>query len=300
MKILIPYDGSPNAENALRALKTFGTEQRHEVLFAVTNVWLAESADEFSQAFRTRARKLADSGRGSYTSSLRNWEQEIALRNELQRRIPQMFPLWKIRVETMPGYSLVSSEILEKAETWEADVVLLGARDVFAFEKNGYGAGVLRVLKSAPCSVHLAREDDSQTAHADVSKTKIAVLLGKTADAARIAAERDWSPGSEVCIFAPNAEKALIDEAADALKRSGLKISTVAPRENEPAVLSEAVLEMNPAYLFIEDAVSQDEAENFGRRQFARDLEELLRRAKCPVELVRKSFGKTQAMRSAA
>ena len=69
-----------------------------------------------------------------------------------------MFPLWDVCVETLPGFSLVSSEFLEKAERSKAGIIVIGMRDIFAAETTGSGAGALKVTEEAACNLLFARE----------------------------------------------------------------------------------------------------------------------------------------------
>ncbi len=133
MKILIPYDGSQNAENALRDLSEAGLPPgRHEVLIVVTDVWLPETAEEFERARAARRLKVERSGMCSYIPARRKLEEERFLSCEARELLSSMFPSWDIRVETLPGRILVSSEVSERAETWGAQLIILGSRDNFA------------------------------------------------------------------------------------------------------------------------------------------------------------------------
>ena len=159
MKILIPYDGSKNAEKALRDLSEAGLAggDRHEVLIVVSDVWLTESVEEFFSACAARRRKVEISGACSYISAQRRLEEERFLSREASERLSSMFPSWDARVETLPGMSLASSEVLERAETWGADLIILGSGETGAAAQTfSQGTGAARVAKEAACAVRVA------------------------------------------------------------------------------------------------------------------------------------------------
>lgn len=156
MKILIPYDGSKNAEAALQSLQTAGFGENHEALILVADVFLPETPDEFWFAVAERRRKTQMSGYSSHVPARRRLEEEQFLLRELRERVSKMFPSWKVRVEALPGDSLASSEILQVAEKCQPDVLVIGQKSVSAAEKSGYGRGARRVAKEADCRIYFA------------------------------------------------------------------------------------------------------------------------------------------------
>jgi nucleotide-binding universal stress UspA family protein len=161
MRILIPYDGSQNAENALRDLSEAGfAGGKHEVLVVVSGVWLPETAKEFERARAARWLKVERSGMCSYIPARRKPEEERLLISEARERLSLMFPSWDVRVERLPGRSLVSSEILQRAETWGAELIILGGRDDFVTAQSvGQGTGAARVAKEARCAARRSGQE---------------------------------------------------------------------------------------------------------------------------------------------
>jgi nucleotide-binding universal stress UspA family protein len=160
MRILIPYDGSENAENALRDLseaRFAGGGRKHEVLVVISDVWLPETTEDFFRACAARRRKLETSGMCSYVPARQKLEEERLLCREASERLARMFPSWDIRVETLPGMSLPASEFLQRAETWGADLIILGSTDDYAAAQTvRQGTGAARVAKEARCAVRIA------------------------------------------------------------------------------------------------------------------------------------------------
>ncbi len=126
MRILIPYVGTKNAENALLKLENNEFGKDVEIMIVITDIFMAESPDEISETRCKRRLDFESSGTCSYISSRWKLEEERFLVNKIQSRLSADFPSLNIKVETLPGYSLVSSELLEKAGRWKADLIILG------------------------------------------------------------------------------------------------------------------------------------------------------------------------------
>lgn len=157
MRILIPYDGTKNAENALLELKNVEFRQDDEILIVITDVFLPESAEEFLKAKKERLLNLEKSGTCSYSPARRRLEEERFLAREIRHCLLSFFPAQNIQIKTLPGLSLVSSEVLGKAARWQADLIILGSLEGgLDATKNGYKSGLWRVALEAECSVRLA------------------------------------------------------------------------------------------------------------------------------------------------
>lgn len=162
MKILLPYDGSKNAEDALNRLQSAGFGENHELRVLVADVFLPDTPDEFWRASADRRRKMLVSGNSSHVPARRRQEEEQFLLRELRGRVPEMFPSWKTRIEVLPGDSLASSEILEIARKFQPDVLVLGQKSVSAtgaVENTAIGGGARRVAKEADCRIFFAGDD---------------------------------------------------------------------------------------------------------------------------------------------
>ena len=92
-RVLIPYDGSENAETALDTLKAAGLPPELEVLVAVTQVWLPLSPYDITRAVSARRMKVLTAGVSSFVPALRDYEEQRVLSLEAEKRIGAMFPL---------------------------------------------------------------------------------------------------------------------------------------------------------------------------------------------------------------
>lgn len=169
MRVLIPYDGTINAENALLELYYVEFGRDDEILIVITDVFLAESFEEFSNVRRKRRLNFESSGNSSYAPARRGYEEELFLAKEIRDRLSFELPALNISVETLPGFNLVSSELLAKAARWKPDLIILGTQeDPTNEEDDGYNSGLWRVVSEAECEVRLIRE---RPTHARVIET---------------------------------------------------------------------------------------------------------------------------------
>src|SRR5687768_4947698 len=152
MKILVPYDGSPNSDIAMESLRSAEFALcGHEVLAVVTDVWLHHSLEEFRSIRAGRTLQMERSGISSCAPALRIHEEERFLSGEVRRLLETNNPSSHIRVETLPGISLVSTEFVERAESWGAELVILGSQGA------SIAPGARRVASEVRCSVRIAR-----------------------------------------------------------------------------------------------------------------------------------------------
>ncbi len=173
MKVLIPYDGTKAAENALLELQNADFGQTDEIVIVITDIFLPDSAEEFSKARRRRQLKLENSGNCSYIQARRQLEEEKLLSREIHNRMSSEFPAWNVRIETLPGFSLVSSEILAKAARAKPDLIILGLQESEADSTNdAYRSGLWRVVSEAECPVRLARGNNPDNA-AEILKRRM-------------------------------------------------------------------------------------------------------------------------------
>jgi len=292
MKIMIPYDGSKNTEKALSALRRRAdfAQAQHDALIVVSDVWLADSAEEFSRAVRERRLKVARAGVSSHAPALSAWEEERVLSREALDRVTSMFPLWNVKVETLPGFSLVSSEMLEKAERSKVDVIVIGAGKSFPDDGKGFGGGALRVANEATCNVFLARDEASSGRREadEYLPNRVALVLNGTSADERIvntAARRKWAQNSQTRIVLGGANRPLISEtqAGELLKTSGLNVSVVKPKDSSPLAAVRAVIDWNPDSVL---ACGERSGTN-GRHSLKAETRDLLQRTNSSVELVR-------------
>jgi nucleotide-binding universal stress UspA family protein len=240
MKVVFAYDGSECADAAIEDLRRAGLPADAKItVLSVAENWLPPpSSLEF----------LAEVDRV---------KEYRALAERAAIRLHEVNPHWAIQAESPIGSP--SSQIIEKADEWKPDLIVVGSHGRTALGRLIFGSVSLKVLHEARCSVRIARGRTVEPG------TPVRLLIGidgsKYANAAVSAvAERTWPAGTEVRLVngmwkMPAAtanqmlseiaawvarENARIKEAMDAafstLKAAGLKASVVL-KDDEPRQL---------------------------------------------------------------
>src|SRR5687767_4655218 len=75
-KVIIPYDGSENAEAAFGYMRRAGLPQNLDALVAVTNVSLPLSPSEITRAVIARRMTVLTAGASSFAPALRDYEEQ--------------------------------------------------------------------------------------------------------------------------------------------------------------------------------------------------------------------------------
>ena len=129
LRVFIPYDGSETSEAVLNNLTRAGLPQELEALVAVTQVWLPSSPEEITGAVNARRMKLLTSGISSFVPALRDYEEQRVLSREADDRIRSIFPLGNVKTENMQDVTAVARDILRRAKTWGAELIILRIED---------------------------------------------------------------------------------------------------------------------------------------------------------------------------
>ena len=156
-RVVIPYDGSDGAETAINDLKRAGLPQKFEALVAVTEVWLPSSPYEITRAVSARRLKLLTSGLSSFAPAMRDCEEQRILSREADNRIRSMFPSASVTIEAMQESTSVMSDIVQKAKSYGAELIVLGAQVSPSPDITDYAGPALSVARAAHCSVRIAR-----------------------------------------------------------------------------------------------------------------------------------------------
>jgi len=241
MKVLVAYDGSERADAALDDLRKAGlpSDAQIKVLSVVENWLTPPSGLEIIEHIDRDQEYPALARRGGV-------------------RLVSMEPGWYVRSES--GVGSPGTVIIEKADEWGADLIVVGSHGRTALGQFFFGSVSQKVLHEARCSVRVARgrieEPDAPV------RLIIGVDGSKGAEAAvEAVAGRKWPAGSEARIV--NAtwptpqityhrpigpiikwiaeEKArvgkMIDEAAGKLRAAALRTDVVEKEEDPKRLL---------------------------------------------------------------
>ncbi|HKO95673.1 MAG TPA: universal stress protein [Pyrinomonadaceae bacterium] len=303
IKVLIPYDGSQNADAALHELRRAGLPQALDVIVAVTNVWLPLSPYEITLAVSARRLKVLSAGSSSFAPALRDYEEQRALAFEAERRISSSFPSGKVRVEAMQDTAAIGNEILRKARQWGAELIIVGSNSSPSPHITDYAGPALKVAREAHCSVRIARGSDRP----DDSAVRIVIGVEGSMSASDVVdavTDRNWPPASETRLVAVRNDgprdprryadtTVTLDQAAQELRAKGLTVS-IAVRDGKPQdVLLHEAREFAADCIFIDSrGLGLEFDGGYDRTGLGKVAAALVLGAHCSVEVVRaKNFG---------
>jgi len=156
-KVLFAYDGSACADIALHDLQLAGLPADIECqVLTVADVWLPPEETESDEGVvstldpRIQARVFALRQRARSKVA-----EAAAIAKRGANILQSIFPSWKISDEALadsPGWG-----ILNRAESWPADLVVLGAHGMSTTERIMIGSVSRKVLSHVSCSVRIAR-----------------------------------------------------------------------------------------------------------------------------------------------
>ena len=204
MKILIGYDGSKSAEAALDDLQGAGLPADCEALvFSIAEVWLPPQSfngngagvkpDDYKEAHL----------RKHYEKNKRAVGEAETFAHHACHRLRENFPGWKITAEAT--YGSPGWEILDKADVFEPDLIVVGSHGRTAIGRFFLGSISNKVLTEAKCSVRVAR------GKVEVDPSPVRVVIGfdgspgSKAAVAAVAA-RGWRDESEIRLVAAISE----------------------------------------------------------------------------------------------
>lgn len=287
MKILIAYDGSGCADAALDDLRWAGLPEEVECkVLSVIETWLPPPS-------------------GLEVVQHIDREQEfLTLAARAAMRVTKARPAWQVNAEV--GIGSPASVILEKADEWKPDLIVLGAHGRSALGRFVFGSVSQKVLHEAKGSVRVAR------AHADEPARPVRLLIGfdgsqGAKEAVRAATARRWPVGCEIrLVYAawPNLDlgsQPMVGKIADWIAEEDLKIKRWIDAEvsdlNAAGLRTKAVIRAEePKQLLMSEAetwkadgifVGARGLSRFERLRLGSVSSAVAARAHCSVEVVR-------------
>jgi nucleotide-binding universal stress UspA family protein len=194
MKILIAYDGSQGADDALDDLPRAGLPPLAEALIvSVAEVF----APPIGPAEATGP--VPPAVRQAWAEATQAVEAARARALQARTRVQALFPGWQVRAEASadsPAWG-----VIKQADTWHPDLIVVGSQGRSAFGRLVLGGVSQTIVTAARCSVRVARRHDR--AGAAPVRLVIGVDGSPNAKAAVDAmAARVWPPGSAVYVVA--------------------------------------------------------------------------------------------------
>jgi nucleotide-binding universal stress UspA family protein len=201
MKLLIAYDGSRCSEAALDDLVRAGIPDAAECrVISVAEVWLPPNGHRKTE----NTEKITGIHLGAHYEKVirERYAQDemviaeaLAFAHHAENRLEKMFPTWKIEAEAT--YGSPAWAILETAEEYSPDLIVVGLQGRTALGRFVLGSISQKVLTEATCSVRVAR------GRIEVDPVPSRIVIGfdgsSGAEAAVAAvAARNWREFSEV------------------------------------------------------------------------------------------------------
>jgi nucleotide-binding universal stress UspA family protein len=315
MRLLVAYDGSDCADAALADLRRAGLPREVEALvFAVGEAFLpphSVSSYEVVAGAPTSSSVTAAAAR-SQTWAAHALDEARKVAVEGRELLRTTFPGWEVLAEAAAGAPAWA--VIEKAEQWQADLIVVGTHGRSALGRLLLGSVSARVAADARKSVRVARCPENKF----VVEAPIRLLIGYDGSpsaraALRAVARRKWPAGSTARVVAvseypavssivgliPAAAATLAGRANEMFVR--LREGVEAAQEDLGAVaglhVSGKVLTGDPRRVLIEEAErSQADCVFVGSRGTGGPVERfvlgsvssaLVKNAPCTVEVVR-------------
>ena len=312
MRLLIGYDGSESADATLDVLQKAGLPHESKALIVsvgeVVMPPLLVGSDVAGMPVTPQSVKLALAQADVQTAlSLKEAEQ---LAEKAAARFRSLFPAWEVGTVGLSGWP--ASELIQQADEWKADLVVVGSRGRSALGRFILGSVSKKVVTDSLHSVRVAR-----TAVETDSSNPTRIMIGvdgspEAEEADRAVGARVWSAATEVRVItvddgtsparisrvlptaaemirsindkAAEAARMMTEWAADELRAIGLHVSVAIKNGVPGRVIIEEAQEWKADSIFV------------GSRKFSGALArfwlgsvstELVTKAHCSVEVVR-------------
>lgn len=199
MKVLIAYDGSSYADAALDDLRGAGLPREVEALVVTVGDVLMTPPSRYETYMLALTSQKATSvlapAREQASQAL---EEARVLATEASRRVRSYFPGWEARAEALVGTP--SRELIQKAERWKADLIVVGSQGRSALGRLFLGSVSKKVVTEVRCSVRVARGGVEK---GDDAPPRIIIGVDGSPEAERAiraVGGRVWPDGTEVRI----------------------------------------------------------------------------------------------------
>lgn len=202
MRILIAYDGSDHARAALEDLQRAGLPAEGEALvISVADVLVSPSVSikEFAGTALT-SRRVTSAILQAQTQASKALEEARGFASEAKQIFQAHFPAWDVRAEPMTGTP--TWELIQKADVWGADLIVVGSQGRSALGRFFLGSVSKKVAIEARRSVRVARRAFEK---ADDNAVRIIVGVDGSPgaeEAIRQVGGRPWADGTEVRLIA--------------------------------------------------------------------------------------------------
>ena len=298
MKILVAYDGSTCADDALDDLPRAGLPREADSLIVrVQERWLSppsgyETIEEVSVATNSVAAKPA---RDVEEPQIKADDESRTSLARASQRLASYFPEWKTETLSLKGSP--AREVIRQANEWNANLIVTGSHGCTESKRFVLGSVSHKIVNEAACSVRVVRGQGWKNG----SPSRLLIGLDGT-NGAKAAVEevakRMWTMGSEVRLVVARDASGnnykwvceYLEDARKILERAELTVTELI-EENDPKQIIVASAEEWGAdciFLGANDAGKFNDAGNIYENHLLGSVSTaVVARAHCTVEIVR-------------
>lgn len=195
MKILIAYDGTPPADAAIDDLTMAGLPEKGEALvFSVADVWLPPENLQDDEERNPYVEGIVEGHRQKAREAV---AEAARFAQKAADRVRHHFPKWTVTSDG--SYGSPAWEVVERSESFDADLIVAGSHGRSAISRFFLGSVSQKVLTEARCSVRVAR------GKVEVDEKASQIVIGFDASqgaqaAVTSVAGRTWRKGSKACL----------------------------------------------------------------------------------------------------
>lgn len=239
MRVVIGYDGSTYADDAIADLERAGLPDRVEAL-ALT-VGDASPVVSFAterileQAYiGERARSIVEDARRQADEAL---SEAKRLAHQAESKLRSMFPWFRISSQAVAGKP--ATELMRIATIWGADLIVVGTHGRSALGRLLLGSVSLEVARSASCPVRIGRD----VCKAESAESRVLVGLDRSQTADRIlrhVLQRSWPAGTELRVVNINNSASTETGTSREMFVGGLRVSAEAAQGDARDAIIEA------------------------------------------------------------
>ena len=225
MKLLIGYDGSRDANAAIEDLAHAGLA--HDVEALIVSVCDSPTVAPFASHDVIERAVVGDRVRSIVNKANLQVSEEAKRASELvlsaAMRLHSDFPSWQVRGAILSGNPAL--ELVKKAQTWHADLIVVGSQGRSAIGRLILGSVSLELATKARCSVRIGRRTTKKFDH-----RQLRILIGLDCSAGaekavRKVLMRAWPEGTELRIVA-------VDDGVSTITTDTLSVSSQHDRKN--------------------------------------------------------------------
>ena len=199
MNILIAHDGSDCANAAIVDLQLAGLPaDAHAMVLAVAEAWPVLPTNTIGMIGEEAVLQLPQAALDASAIAQDALEEASVRAQQAADQVKMLFPLWNVEPRACAGSP--AAAIIEAAEKWPADLVVVGSHGRSAIERLFFGSVSQKVARYAPCSVRVARGRPGR----GVSPARLVIGFDGSSEsqaAVTAVAQRRWPSGAQVWLI---------------------------------------------------------------------------------------------------